>query len=432
MESDVSVIKFANNIQTSSTIIIQNNRIVTFYSPLEPSHLIADGSFDVIRIESGGTLALKYVDITRQSGTEGRGIYNLGILHIYDSVIKGHVNNNTAALGWGSGIHNAHGSNLIMWNGNIFNNTVAGVGGGVYISPSSNFIMNGGRISNNVAEGNGGGVFNRGSFTMNNGSIYSNRSENSGGGVFNDGGKFTMNSGSISHNTANNWGGGVRNHSIENGAVGIFLMHYGIISDNIVMTYSGGGVDNRGNFYMYGGTVSNNVAVGAGGVDNRAKFNMVGGEITGNIAKENAGGVRNRAGGTFNLYRGIITSNLANEHIGGVSNLGYFFMDGGEILYNTAIGNVGGVGNSASGEFTLLNGYISQNTAVRAGGVLNLGMFTMRGGTISHNEATDTAGGVENRNEAYFTMYLGYIKHNVAEWGGGVSNIGSFLLCEEA
>ena len=203
--------------------------------------------------------------------------------------------------------------------------------------------------------------------------------------------------------------------------------------------YSGSGVNVKGTFTMYGGSISGNTADQGGGVYNRGTFNMNGGTITSNIAINGGGVYINK--GTFNMYGGTITGNKAEQtngtaYGGGVYiNKGTFTMSGGEITKNTATVGGGGVLND-SGQFTMSAGTtISENKAYGGGGVLNdKGTFTMSGGTISRNELvgpdSNLSGGGVFSQGGTFTMSGGTITGNKArEYGGGVFiNTGTFTM----
>lgn len=201
--------------------------------------------------------------------------------------------------------------------------------------------------------------------------------------------------------------------------------------------YSGSGVNVKGTFTMYGGSISGNTADQGGGVYNRGTFNMNGGTITSNIAINGGGVYINK--GTFNMYGGTITGNKAEQtngtaYGGGVYNQGTFNMYGGEITNNTA--TVGGGGVFNKGTFTMSAGTtISENKAYGGGGVFNgNGTFTMSGGTISRNElvgpASNLSGGGVFSQGGTFTMSGGTITGNKAkEYGGGVFiNTGTFTM----
>jgi uncharacterized repeat protein (TIGR02543 family) len=100
---------------------------------------------------------------------------------------------------------------------------------------------------------------------------------------------------------------------------------------------------------------------------------------------------------------------------------GIFTMSGGTISNNTASDWGGGVYVS-NGTFTMSGGTINGNTATYSGGGVEVynGTFTMSGGTISGNTATSSGGGVCN--DGTFTMSGGEISGNTSSsyYGGGV------------
>jgi uncharacterized repeat protein (TIGR02543 family) len=105
----------------------------------------------------------------------------------------------------------------------------------------------------------------------------------------------------------------------------------------------------------------------------------------------------------------------------------------GTITGNTSSGNGGGVYVSGS-TFTMSGGEISGNTASQGGGVYVTGSgstFTMNGGEISGNTASGSSsygGGVYVASSGSFTMSGGEISGNTANSGGGVSCSGSFTM----
>ena len=276
--------------------------------------------------------------------------------------------------------------------------------------------------------GNGGAVYvNGGTFTMKNDSKITGSSAQNGGGVYVNGGEFEMTGTAILQgNTATTHGGGV--HIFSDGTfTGTFTMNGGTIDgdDANTATYGGG-------VFVSGGT-----------------FNMYGGTITGNTVTESGGGVC-ISGGTFTMSDGaFISGNTATSSGGGVfvSASGDFTMNGG------TIGGSGGRNpNSAEngggvyifeGTFTMSDSaVISGNSATSSGGgvyVYETGEFTMEGGTIggisevgadAFNHA-DVAGGGVHVGDGTFTMNGGIITGNTATQNGGgvyVSSTGSFTL----
>jgi hypothetical protein len=132
------------------------------------------------------------------------------------------------------------------------------------------------------------------------------------------------------------------------------------------------------------------------------------------------------------LRNGTISGNSSTniQMGGGVDvDVGTFTMTGGSISGNTAVG--GGVRVSSSGTFTMSGGTISGNTATSGGGGVSVanGTFTMTGGTISNNTAPSSGGGVRVESGT-FTMTGGTISNNTApSSGGGVYvNSGTFTF----
>ncbi len=136
---------------------------------------------------------------------------------------------------------------------------------------------------------------------------------------------------------------------------------------------TGGPISNPTVFNMYGGSICNNDEVGVSvsvfdSTEEDAIFNMYGGSITGNTSVT-TGGV-NVSGGSFYMYDGSITNNIAeadpNEPNFGAGSIGgvsvgtecYFSMYGGSITGNTG-DNIGGLA---------VIGYVTLDGAVNISG----------------------------------------------------------------
>ncbi|MCL2134651.1 MAG: InlB B-repeat-containing protein [Candidatus Bathyarchaeota archaeon] len=175
---------------------------------------------------------------------------------------------------------------------------------------------------------------------------------------------------------------------------------YGILKlDGLIVNHTdntiGRGIYNFfGTFEMYDGEISGNKASLGGGVYNIfGTFIMYGGKISDNIA-DNAGGVFNY--GDFEMYDGEISGNKASSG-GGVYNLGTFTMHGGKISENKATHFGGGISNFSfeTGIFEMYGGVISGNEAENGGGIYIEKAFTnLIGGEISYNSATRNGGGI--------------------------------------
>ena len=196
-------------------------------------------------------------------------------------------------------------------------------------------------------------------------------------------------------------------------------------------------VEAGGKLILEEGAVLTNCASSA--ICNKGTLIMNGGSITGNDMQQNNyrpgnGGVFNDVGATFTMKGGSISENgripsnkgastngiySTKGYAGGVTNLGTFTMSGGEIQGNGCYSNAGVKG---------------------AGGVNNLGTFTLEGkGIIAENSATiaGDVGGVYNSKDATFTLAeTAEIRENNDEIngkvvrlsGGGVYNDGTFNM----
>ena len=253
---------------------------------------------------------------------------------------------------------------------------VLGGGGGVWIR-GGDFTMTGGLMYRNTALGGGGAVriSHGGSFTMTGGVLLENSSW-AGGGVHVGGGSdiewdpdgtlatgstFILDGGDIIENWSPLWGGGV-----AIGNLGRFVMRGGEIFGND--GGDGAAIDNDegGTVIIRGGRISFNTSVtgGAGAISNFSLVEMWDGWVAFNEGGS-GGGVRNR--GDFLMFGGNITNNIANGGIGGgVLNHGFFEMHGGGILHNYSNIQVGGIlhgisGNAYVGQFRITNGVIWNN-----------------------------------------------------------------------
>jgi len=104
---------------------------------------------------------------------------------------------------------------------------------------------------------------------------------------------------------------------------GTLIMNSGEISGNsgndgtLIHSFSGVGVCNMGDFMLYGGVISNNVAEIGGGLCIDSKFDMFNGTISDNMAKLNGGGMY-IGFGSANITGGKISGNKASNIGGGV------------------------------------------------------------------------------------------------------------------
>jgi hypothetical protein len=222
----------------------------------------------------------------------------------------------------------------------------------------------------------------------------------------------------------------------------ITLRGYSANDSSLVVAGEGSG--KRGTLTMKAGSrITGNTANGnayispGGGVSVKAgsAFFMAGGSIDANRVKEArwtlyGGGVHNS--GTFEMSGGSIDNNtVENEQEGGQSYgggvygaaSGIFTMSGGSIENNSCITKSEGRtygGGVDGGNFTMTGtARIAGNSAARGGGIA-VGMgFTMEGGTIQGNTATEFGAGVYVPKNSTFTKTGGVIYGTDA---GGDSN----------
>ncbi|MDR2109360.1 MAG: InlB B-repeat-containing protein [Coriobacteriales bacterium] len=301
-------------------------------------------------------------------------------------------------------------------------------------------------------------------------------SEAVGGSVYVFGGEFIMQSGAVIRDNATVLGGAVFVTSPNPNDLGNFRMEGGTISGN--SGWQGGAVyagSTMNNYPIYatmtGGTISGNSSLTFGGgvaVMGPAIFTMTGGEISNNAATRSSddavgGGVAAVAGGSFTMNGGLISGNESGYYGGGVAVVyaSSFTMNGGEISENSAVHDGGGVvvaspptsypysassftmnggtisdnGTEASGggvalgqgsSFTMTNGEITGNTAAVYGGGVGLegasnyaSQFSLKGGSISNNSATDGGGVAVTSSEASLTLEGGTLSGNSASKDGG-------------
>ena len=297
-----------------------------------------------------------------------------------------------------------------MYGGEISGNKVSdsgsiNYGGGVRVSdPYSTFTMLGGIITNNEAT-NGGG-----------------------GGVYIGGGRFEMSGSAVitRNKTASSLGGG---GVFMNGSDTVYALNEFIMSGNAVISENTATNGNGGGVYM----------------NSAPEVTMNGGSITGNTAANNGGGVY-AFSGTFTMNDGTIAGNKATAKNGGgvyANGSTAFTMKDGTIGGSTTVdantAKYGGGVYVKNGTFTMSGGKVAGNSATEDGGGVRLdkGTFHMSGSAVISRNTTDTYGGGVDVNNGSFTMSGGSITGNNAagdspNWSGGggvfVYDGGSFTM----
>ncbi len=237
-----------------------------------------------------------------------------------------------------------------------------------------------GNIHNNTAFANGGGIVTDGGDTV--------------GGVPGDDAKLRIYEVDISHNTAYGFGGGIyqwqgvvyvynsllrQNYALKSGG-GIYLHHYGTEKSTIEFHY---------------GDIADNKALENGGgiyVEDRQVMTITNGNLARNIAGWDGGGVyvakAGEINGTLQLQGGTIVDNTAGNNGGGVCSSGIINMTGGTLSGNDA-GNWGG-GIYTNGTMSMSGGTICDNNGrYLGGGIFMGGTLNLSGGSLYGNTDTD-------------------------------------------
>jgi len=250
---------------------------------------------------------------------------------------------------------------------------------------------------------------------------------------------FNMYGGTISGGYSNSLGG---NLYITKGE---FYLYGGTITDGQVpetnSNYGGNVfVSTDGTMYIYGGTITPGKTGTAGrGVNicSRGTVSMAGGLITGGAATDNGGNVY-MLGGTFTVRKGTVEN-------GSAKNGGNFYLYRGELSVMTVCTITGGRATASGGniyatyqgKITMTSGKVTNGTAGTYGGNIAVRYaateenpetptVTFSGGTISGGSAAKQGGNVSIGGYA-FTMSGGTISGGTAE--DGMDNV---YLCDGA
>ncbi len=449
---------------------------------------------DVIKINGGVSLSITDCHdsgaagkITHAEGQQGRGIYNVGTLTLWNGSITG----NSVGYESGGGVWNF--GTLNIYGGAVSGNSALD---GAGVRNTGTFNMSGGNITGNTDADFGGGVYNTGTFNMSGGSIAVNSAKNSAG--VDNNGTFTMSGGSITGNSARKSGGGVINFKTLN------------LSGDVTISGNTENGDTASNVYVWSSYSSAKVVVAGDGLSENSTVGITAARPAGSpvvvcgttdskaffsdnarymlMADEASNGLRLIDCLTIRQYHKIcgeadcadpghgealewkavwslsdITESgnyylltdvalddtwtcsydvnlcLNGKTIVGAAEKETIKVDIGASLaitdccddeatgMITHAGGSGGRGIYNEGTLALWNGSIAGNWAwySNGGGVYNAGMFTMYGGSIAYNSGY-FGGGIQSTGT--FTLSGGSIAHNRADFyfsgGGGVSIVG--------
>lgn len=312
-----------------------------------------------------------------------------GTVDISGGVIQNCTAENGGAIYMTAGTLQLSGDSRIASCSSTSNGGAACLGGG-------EVTLSGGTIELCSAVGDssvGGGIYlSNGNITMTDGTI-TQCSASFGGAIYITGGDFAITSGTMTNNTAtadDGEGGAV---FVTGGTVTIGVENceddqHLVISEN--SAYNGGAVSVAGSTpVLYCGSLIDNTAGNNGGaihVAGAGGFDMYGGTVDGNVAC-NGGGVYVNEG-DFTMISGSLTNNTAEEYGGGACS------SGGNITIG--VENCTGEGEKHSLDYTALDHpEILNNTSSFGGGMaIDCGVVNIYCGVIDNNVSDNNGTGM--------------------------------------
>ncbi len=338
---------------------------------------------DEVVINNDSTAAI----ISNNNANEGGGCYvNKGQLTIKQvsigdsetSIIDNYAENKQGG-GRGGGVY-VHSGSFTLMNGSIgkegHGNTSDRTGGGVYVN-SGDFFLLGGTLCYNLGTNGGGGAYvNRGNVETTGGSISHNYTSTTntsanGGGIWANGTSdeitIRIKSTSFIENTARGMGGGI----FANGA-------------NTVVT-----VDKNEGDDAVDALFEGNIANHGGGIYANAKSVTVGNTTFNGNKAQNSGNYNSDGGGIF--VQGPVTLNANTTLIKNIANRrgGAVYVNNGLFTMNDGV-TIGGSEENA-------NKTLSTNNDTGGGGIYVTGdqsQVEVLGGEISYNTAARNGGGL--------------------------------------
>jgi hypothetical protein len=198
---------------------------------------VTDSSVQVLVVNSGATLTLKYLTIDNgNGGSSGGAIVNNGTLAVSNCTIM----QNTAPSSMnGGGIANL--GTLTVSNSTFSGNSASADGGGIFNNGGTLTVANS-TFSSNSAGSSGGGIYNSGAATITNSTFSANTSASGGGGIFHASGTLSVTNSTMSGNSDTSSGGGIDNAA----AGGSVTITNSILSSNTNGNCVGSSVTNGG------------------------------------------------------------------------------------------------------------------------------------------------------------------------------------------
>ncbi len=213
-------------------------------------------SVQILTVNSGATLTLKYLTIAKgNGGGSGGAIVNNGSLTVSSSTVTG----STAPSGMnGGGIYNL--GTLIVSNSSFSKNSASADGGAIFNNGGTLTITNS-TFSTNSAGSSGGGIYNSGGATIGDSTFSGNSSASGGGAVFHNSGTLGVTNSTLSGNSDTSSGGGIDNAA----ASGSVTVTNSILSSNTNGNCVGSSVTNGGTNIADDATCGFGSSLGASG-----------------------------------------------------------------------------------------------------------------------------------------------------------------------
>lgn len=261
-------------------------------------------------------------------------------------------------------------------------------GGGLRVGMSVSLDIVNSNISNNIGQW-GGGIYADSRVNITSSTIANNEATNLGGGMYGNYGSFYVLNSLVTNNSARNEGGGAHT------GVGVTAFINSEVTHNRTGFGSGGAVNSAGGTLQIENSLfANNTAVGAGGAIStypHATVSVLRSSFEYNSAF-GAGALS--ISGDITISESSISNNTAVYGGGGLELLSSFegtstmTITGSLIADNVATGSQsGGGGMGVVGDVAIINSTISGNTAGLVGGGIKVhnGNVTLLNSTISNN-----------------------------------------------
>ncbi len=399
---------------------------------------------DDIQITVEGNNAITLQALTIQPGGSGTRLFQIfegGFLTLQNLVLTG--GRATTGAGWGS-----QGGSIVLWDDATDTDPYE----------VASLILRNSTITNSASSAWGGAIANEGGIVhLENSGIYASSAPY--GGAFNGTGYETFLNVTISGNTATQAGGGLRfwgSPSVQ--------ISDSTIAENFANTLDGGGIDSQGaNVTISGSYVEHNTAARhGGGIQNQGTLTITNSSVSENTAssffggginnnnrltiaqttlRSNqaalAGGALYNGGGTFTLASSTVETNGASQQGGGIYSQGTYTVTASTFRQNSSGGDGGGL-FALNSQGTISGTLFSGNRATGWGGGIGIweGSATLSNSHLLENSA-DYGGGLTLNDRPNFAipttvnLYSTLVQSNTATVGGGLFNYGGYLYLHD-